>query len=82
MLSHIWIGYLGKHVTGHMHGTYVNGLWAPHFPFQSQVDSTLELNPDAIDGELLRVDISCPGYSGCLPFKMGGGSYQDRGMHE
>ena len=61
---------------------FTNGLWAHHFPFQFQVDSTLEVSPDAIDGEVLRLNITCPGYSGCLPFKMGGGSYQDRGMHE
>ena len=38
--------------------------------FQSLVDSNLEVSPYAIHGEVLRLNITCPGYSGCLPSKL------------
>ena len=36
---------------------------------------------EVLTGEFLRLNITCPDYSGCLPFKIGGGSNQTTGKY-
>jgi hypothetical protein len=36
------------------------------------VTNDLAIPHETLTGEFLRLSISCPGYSGCLPFKIGG----------
>jgi hypothetical protein len=40
------------------------------------VTNDLAIPHEALTGQFLRLNISCPGYSGCLPFKIGGENNQ------
>ena len=45
-----------------------------------QVNNDLAVPYEVLSGEFLRINITCPDYSGCLPFKIAGESNQTTGL--